>query len=137
MAGFGEKITLGMMGKEEITLDDIVGQEDAKEEARKYIKILENKALCGMYGLKIPNLLFQGPPGTGKTLITQAIAHTLFKDYNDMKTNYYIKIKSLNLTKRHVFSLVSIISILISLNITVILDYYKNIKTIRDFERTY
>lgn len=57
-----------------VFLDDIVGQKNAKEEARKFLLLLRQRSLAKMYGVDIPNILFYGEAGTGKTLTVQAMA---------------------------------------------------------------
>ncbi|WP_259133305.1 replication factor C small subunit [Methanosalsum natronophilum] len=53
-----------------IKLDDVVGQSEAIERLKSYVKTRS-----------IPHLLFSGPPGVGKTATAVAIAHELFGDY--------------------------------------------------------
>ena len=50
-------------------LDDVVGQKEAIERLKSYVKTRN-----------LPHLLFSGPPGVGKTATAVAIAHELFGD---------------------------------------------------------
>ena len=71
---FEPKFKVMGRGKERLSLDYIVGQETAKYEAKKFIKLLKNRNLCKMYGLRFPNLLFYGSAGTGKTFLAEVMA---------------------------------------------------------------
>ena len=59
-----------------MTLDDVVGLEEVKDEIRRtVIHPFLNPAIAARYGLGVPRgILMYGPPGTGKTLLAQAIA---------------------------------------------------------------
>ncbi len=55
-----------------IRMNDIVGQERAKQQCRIIKKYLEDPKKFGEWAPK--NILFYGPPGTGKTLMAKALA---------------------------------------------------------------
>jgi len=62
-----------------VTLDDVVGLEEAKQEIhRTVIYPFRNPDVAARYGIGIPRgVLLFGPPGTGKTLLAEAIAGML------------------------------------------------------------
>ncbi len=66
-------------GKEIITVDDVVGLEDAKKAMRESIEIpLMHPNLIEKYDIKnISGILLFGPPGTGKTMLMKAVANSV------------------------------------------------------------
>lgn len=59
----------------DLTLDDVAGAEEAKEEVLEVIDFLKDPKKYWDLGGKIPKgVLLTGPPGTGKTLIAKAVA---------------------------------------------------------------
>ncbi|MBK2085106.1 MULTISPECIES: ATP-dependent zinc metalloprotease FtsH [Francisella] len=66
-----------LLGEDQIkvTLDDVAGVEEAKEEVGEIVDFLREPKKYEKIGGKIPKgVLMVGPPGTGKTLLARAIA---------------------------------------------------------------
>ena len=58
-----------------VTLKDVAGLKEEKEELEEIISFLRNPAQYTKVGARIPKgVLLEGPPGTGKTLLAKAIA---------------------------------------------------------------
>jgi AAA family ATPase len=57
----------------DVTLDDVVGQDEAKKKGRVILEFLKNPKKFGKWAPK--NDLFYGPPGTGKTMTAKALAN--------------------------------------------------------------
>src|SRR5258708_33411558 len=71
MASPAEKMSAQTLG---VTLDDVGGLEDAKEQVRDVIDFLCNPRKYQALRAKIPrNILFSGPHGCGKTLLARAM----------------------------------------------------------------
>ncbi|MCF6765071.1 ATP-dependent zinc metalloprotease FtsH [Thiotrichales bacterium 19S3-7] len=66
-----------LLGEDQVkvTLDDVAGVDEAKEEVAEIIDFLRDPTKYQRLGGKIPRgVLMVGPPGTGKTLLARAIA---------------------------------------------------------------
>jgi len=62
-------------GEVKVTLQDVAGVEEAKEEVSELVEFLRNPQKYNSLGGRIPRgVLMVGPPGTGKTLLARAIA---------------------------------------------------------------
>jgi len=62
-------------GDVKVTLKDVAGVEEAKEEVGELVEFLRNPQRFNNLGGRIPRgVLMVGPPGTGKTLLARAIA---------------------------------------------------------------
>ena len=66
---------LGMVSMPDVTFDDVIGANDAKEELKQYLSYFANPEAYIESGMKAPKgVLLYGPPGTGKTLLAKALA---------------------------------------------------------------
>ena len=66
-----------LLGEDQVkvTLDDVAGVDEAKEEVSEIVDFLKDPRKYEKLGGKIPKgVLMIGPPGTGKTLLARAIA---------------------------------------------------------------
>lgn len=58
-----------------VTLNDVAGVDEAKEELREVVEFLKNPERFRSLGARIPKgVLLVGPPGGGKTLLAKAVA---------------------------------------------------------------
>jgi cell division protease FtsH len=72
--------------KPNVTLNDVKGIEEIKEEITEVVELLNNKVGTNELGGKTPKgILIDGAPGVGKTLLAKAIANET--DYNFIYTN--------------------------------------------------
>ena len=76
MMNFGKsRAKLANVGDDKITLKDVAGLREEKEELEEIIDFLREPAKYTKVGARIPKgVLLEGPPGTGKTLLAKAIA---------------------------------------------------------------
>ena len=69
----GENKILG--GKVDVKWDDVIGMDDAKEEAWEIVKLLKDRnMLKAVEGKIIKGVIMFGPPGCGKTYLAKAMA---------------------------------------------------------------
>jgi len=78
--------------KSNLTLDDVIGQETAKNKCKVVMKYLENTEKFGDWAPR--NILFFGVPGTGKTMLAKSLA-------NELKVPLYL-VKATTLIGDHV-----------------------------------
>ena len=75
MMNFGKSRAKLSLGEGKITLKDVAGLKEAKEDLEEIIEFLKEPAKFTKVGARIPKgVLLEGPPGTGKTLLAKAIA---------------------------------------------------------------
>ena len=78
--------------RSDLTLDDVIGQEMAKNKCKIIMKYLENTEKFGDWAPR--NILFFGVPGTGKTMLAKSLT-------NELKVPLYL-IKATTLIGDHV-----------------------------------
>ncbi len=73
--GFSQKAFFSPVKSQLVTLSDVAGIGEAKQEIQEIVEFLKKPEKYSKLGAKIPKgVLLQGPPGTGKTLLAKAIA---------------------------------------------------------------
>ena len=75
MMNFGKSRARLSLGEGRITLKDVAGLKEEKEELEEIIDFLKEPGKFTKVGARIPKgVLLEGPPGTGKTLLAKAVA---------------------------------------------------------------
>jgi AAA family ATPase len=72
----------------DVILDDVIGQEQAKQKCKLILKFLEDPGSFGKWGPR--NVLFYGPSGIGKTMLAKALANNADVPIIPVKATYLI-----------------------------------------------
>ena len=72
----------------DVTLDDVVGQRNAKRKIKVILEFLKNPGKFGKWSPK--NVLFYGPSGTGKTMMAKALANSANVPFLSIKSTRLI-----------------------------------------------
>lgn len=76
-----------------ITWKDVVGMEDAKEEAWEVVQLIKDRAkVTKMGGSVVKGLLMLGPPGCGKTYLAKAIATEANMPFISMSGSEFVEV---------------------------------------------
>ncbi len=75
-----------------VSFDDVIGANDAKEELKYFIQYLKKPSVFLSKGVKQPKgVLLYGPPGTGKTMLAKAMAKEAGVTFIAAEGNEFIK----------------------------------------------
>ncbi len=92
--GFAKLDKAPIKGKDvSITWDDVIGMDDAKEEAWEVVQLIKDRAdVHKMGGSVIKGLLMLGPPGCGKTYLAKAIATEADMPFISMSGSEFVEV---------------------------------------------
>lgn len=77
------------VSESDVTFDDIIGQDEAKEQILMALCPIQHPELAAKYSKHTPNafLILFGPPGTGKTTLAKAISNEINADMITVKAS--------------------------------------------------
>jgi cell division protease FtsH len=92
--GFAKLDKAPIKGKDvSITWDDVIGMQDAKQEALEVVQLIKDRAnVRKMGGSVIKGLLMLGPPGCGKTYMAKAIATEANMPFISMSGSEFVEV---------------------------------------------
>lgn len=92
--GFAKLDKAPIKGKDvSITWDDVIGMEDAKQEASEVVQLIKDRAkVTKMGGSVVKGLLMIGPPGCGKTYMAKAIATEADMPFISMSGSEFVEV---------------------------------------------
>jgi len=92
--GFAKLDKAPIKGKDvSITWDDVIGMQEAKQEAREIVELIKDRAkLHQMGGSVVKGLLMLGPPGCGKTYMAKAIATEAKMPFISMSGSEFVEV---------------------------------------------
>ncbi|MBD3380328.1 MAG: AAA family ATPase [Candidatus Omnitrophica bacterium] len=92
--GFAKLDKAPIKGRDvDIRWDDVVGMEDAKQEALEVVQLIKDRArVHKMGGSVVKGLLMLGPPGCGKTYMAKAIATEADMPFISMSGSEFVEV---------------------------------------------
>jgi cell division protease FtsH len=76
-----------------ITWNDVIGMDDAKDEAKEVVQLIKDRAkVTKMGGSVVKGLLMLGPPGCGKTYMAKAIATEANMPFISMSGSEFVEV---------------------------------------------
>ena len=92
--GFAKLDKAPIKGKDvSIMWDDVIGMEDAKQEAKEVVQLIKDRAkVTKMGGSVVKGLLMLGPPGCGKTYMAKAIATEADMPFISMSGSEFVEV---------------------------------------------
>lgn len=92
--GFAKLDKAPIKGRDvDITWDDVIGMEDAKQEAYEVVQLIKDRAaVTKMGGSVVKGLLMMGPPGCGKTYMAKAIATESEMPFISMSGSEFVEV---------------------------------------------
>ncbi|MDP8299948.1 MAG: AAA family ATPase [Candidatus Tantalella remota] len=92
--GFAKLDKAPIKGRDvDITWKDVIGMEDAKQEAFEVVQLIKDRAAVDkMGGSVVKGLLMMGPPGCGKTYMAKAIATEADMPFISMSGSEFVEV---------------------------------------------